>query len=215
MLSFLNKYAKNYFASQNGEEGLLEEALRRMEITSGHCVEIGANDGLYCSNTALLLRGELPSAPGPWSGVMVEYDWNLFERCRTNWASYQGVTVTCSGVTEQNVGAFVREDCDVLSSDTDGSDFSIFKGLQVKPKIVIVEIDSSIPPGDARFNEDGAPGYTPMLELGLSKGYFLLVHCGNMMFVADEFRPLFPEIVGDGVTNSDDYFNRAWLQPGG
>lgn len=213
MLSFLNKYSRNYVYSQNGEEGLLEECLRRMGITSGHCVEIGSNDGLYCSNTALLLRGEMPSAPGPWSGLMVEYDFGLFEKCRTNWAANPRVTVTCSGVNESNVGAFVREDCVVFSTDTDGSDFSIFKGLQALPKIAVVEIDSSIPPDVDEFNSDGGSGYKPMVELGLSKGYFLLAHCGNLMFVAEEFRSLFPEVKGDPIKNWKSYFNTGWINP--
>lgn len=211
MLTFLKKYAHDFVYSQNGEEGLILECLRRMSITAGHCVEIGANDGRYCSNTALLLEGGCGIAPGPWTGLMVEYDWDLFERCRTNWANYPGVKVTCSGANEGNINAFVRDNCTVFSTDTDGSDYSIFKGLQSRPRIAIVEIDSSIPPGERGFNKDGAPGYTPMLELAIEKGYFLLAHCGNMFFVDRDFKHLFPEIKGDPVKNPDRYFNPAWI----
>jgi hypothetical protein len=47
--------------------------------------------------------------------------------------------------------------------------------------------------------------------LGISKGYFLLAHHGNCIFVHNVYRELFPEIVADGVENSADYFSTAWL----
>lgn len=212
MLSFLRKYAQDFVFSQNGEEGLILECLLRLGITSGHCVEIGAHDGRYCSNTALLLQGEVGIAPGPWTGLMVEKDFDLFQKCRANWAAFPGVKVTCSGASAENINAFVPEACDVFSTDTDGSDYQIFKALQAKPKIAIVEIDSGIPPGERGFNRDGAPGFTPMLELGIEKGYFLLAHCGNMFFVAEEYRSRFPEIKGDPLKVPELYFNPAWLQ---
>jgi hypothetical protein len=46
----LSKYRKNYF-SQNGEDGVLEEILSRLDIKSGWCVEFGAWDGKTFSNT--------------------------------------------------------------------------------------------------------------------------------------------------------------------
>jgi hypothetical protein len=48
-------------------------------------------------------------------------------------------------------------------------------------------------------------------ELGIEKGYFLLCHTGNLILIDAEYRGLFPEIVGDGLTNADEYFNRGWM----
>lgn len=205
MLSFLNKYAKNYKYSQNGEEGVLDEALRHVGVKYGFAVEIGGNDGRFCSNTALLIDHG-------WSGLFVEGQYNLYLQCKQNWQHNPQVRSQCCYVDERNINAFVDERCDVLSLDTDGSDYLIFDGLKAKPKIVIAEIDSSLNPDFASFNNDGAANYFAMALLGITKGYFLLCHTGNMVFVDEKYRDLFPDIVGDPLTDIELYFNRGWLR---
>jgi hypothetical protein len=208
MLSFLHKYAKNYKYSQNGEEGVLGECwLRLLEVTklNFRTVEIGANDGHFCSNTALLVDAG-------WFGVFVESDWDLYQKCKANYANVSRARVQCARVDENNINAFVDDRCDLLSLDTDGADYRIFIGLKAKPKIVIVEIDSGIPPNVAGVNSDGAAGYLTGVQLGLEKGYFLLCHTGNLVMIANEYRHLFPEIEGDGLSNSELYFKRDWLK---
>jgi hypothetical protein len=46
----LNEYAKN-ITSQSGENGILFEIFRRLDITKGTCIEFGAADGIETSNT--------------------------------------------------------------------------------------------------------------------------------------------------------------------
>jgi hypothetical protein len=204
MLSFLNQYAYNVH-SQNGEAGIINECVRRLGIEKGHCVEIGANDGYWMSNTAHLIEQG-------WTGLYVEADYDLYKRCTQNWSFTPQVRAQCSRVSAQNINAFVDHKCDLLSLDTDGFDYEIFKALNAKPKIVIIEIDSSYPPDVWAFNSDGAGTYRNTVELGIEKGYFLLCHTGNLVFVANEYRELFPEIEGDGLSNSELYFNPAWLK---
>ena len=206
MLSFYERYRKDFAFSQNGEEGILLECVRRMGIESGHCVEVGGHDGLYCSNTAYLIqRG--------FSGLFVEADYDRYLQSRANWANNPSVRHQCCKVDGGNVNAFVS-DCDIFSTDTDGSDYRIFSGLKARPKIVIVEIDSSIEPPSEEFNSDGAPGYWPMTVLGLEKGYFLLCHIGNLIFVRDEYKYLFPEIDKHPLIEWEYFFNRAWVREG-
>jgi hypothetical protein len=210
MLSFLNQYAKNYFASQNGEEGIILECLNRLEsnfqINKGHAVEIGGNNGLYCSNTALLLQRH------GWSGLFVEADYNLYLESKANWDKL-GLPVRhqCCYVDGNNINAFVDERCDVLSLDTDGSDYAIFQGLKVRPKIVIVEIDSSIEPPSERVNSDGGVGYWTMTTLALERNYFVLAHTGNVVMVRQDYAHLFPECEPHPLLEWEQYFNRGWL----
>jgi len=211
MLSFLQKYGHNYFTSQNGEEGILLECISRLEnafqLNRGHAVEIGGNDGRYCSNIALLLQQH------GWSGLFVEADYGLYLQSRKNWDGL-GLDVRhqCCRVDENNINAFVDERCDLLSLDTDGSDYRIFHGLLVKPKIVIVEIDSSIPPDQLGFNQDGGAGYREAVKLAQLRGYFPLCHTGNLVLIDEQYHNLFPEINRDPLYESEYYFNRAWLQ---
>lgn len=205
MLSFLAKYGHNVH-SQNSEDGLIAECVSRMGLSSGHAVEIGGNDGQWMSNTRLLLESG-------WSGLFVEADYNLYLKSKQNWAGNPRVRSQCSRVDEKNINAFVDDRCDLLSLDTDGSDHKIFAGLKAEPKIIIMEIDSGIPPNVQGFNSDGAAGYFSAVELGLEKGYFLLCHTGNLVFIREEYKHLFPEVKSrHPLIDSEYYFNRAWLK---
>jgi hypothetical protein len=206
MLTFYIQYGGNKKFSQNGEELILEEVLKRLKIETGHTVEIGGHNGRYLSNTALLIENG-------WTGKFVEADFDLWQECCKNWAHNKNVKCVCSFVNEQNVNAFVDADCDVLSIDTDGKDFDIFKAMEAKPKVVIIEIDSSIPPDEDRMNSEGGAGYLLMVKLGIEKGYFLLCHTGNLVFIDKKYKKQFPEIKGDGIKNSVDYFRTNWLAP--
>lgn len=193
--------------SQNGEEGILAECQRR-GINIFHCVEIGGHDGRFCSNTALVIESDIRVV----TGLFVEADYGLYLKCCSNWKHNNLVRCQCSRVDEKNINAFVGDDCDLLSLDTDGSDYLIFDGLKAKPKIVIVEIDSSLNPDFSSFNNDGAANYFAMTLLGITKGYFLLCHTGNCVFIDQQYEHLFPEIDLDPLTNIEAYFNPAWLK---
>lgn len=191
MLSFLNKYYKNIF-SQNGEDGIIEEVLNRIEtkLPSNVCVEFGGHDGYYCSNTRNLINHG-------WKGYM--YD-----------VAPLAKDVQEKMITPKNVNDL--PECDLLSIDTDGEDYAIWKAYNSKPAIVIVEINSSFPPDVEHYDSRNGASYLTMLKLGVKKGYFLLCHCGNMVFVDIKFKKLFPEVQGDPIVNHQYYFNKSWLQ---
>jgi hypothetical protein len=59
--------------SQFGEDGMIDEALKRIGVRSSRCVEFGAGDGLSCSNTANLWHNG-------WKAVLVEASSELAQR---------------------------------------------------------------------------------------------------------------------------------------
>lgn len=202
MQEFYQKYGRNIKYSQNGEEGILLESLKRIGLSDkGNCVEFGAHNGNYCSNTMLLIdKG--------WHGTMIEADVRLFELLLQNSKS-KNVSAFSVSICPANINDFVLGDVDVLSIDTDGdNDYDCFAALKSKPKIVIIEINSSFEP-EVVGRKDC---YTEMVALAFSKGYFLLCHTGNLIFIDNIYRPLFPEIIGNGIFNSELYFNRSWLK---
>lgn len=205
MLDFLNRFAANLKYSQNGEEGILLECLSRFNLGPGVCVEVGANNGQWCSNTALLLESG-------WKGTMIEADVKLWEECVEFWRHNQNVVVALGKIGPTNINDHVTDKCDVFSTDTDGDDFGIFAALRARPKIAIVEIDSSIPPGQWGFNQDGGAGYREMVNLAYAKNFFLLCHTGNLVLVDRRYKSYFPEIGGDPIEDADLYFNTAWLK---
>lgn len=205
MLEFLEKYSANYFSSQCGEEGICIEIAKRLKIVEGKAIEAGAQDGLFCSNTALLIRDY------GWHGLMIESDHERYLKCCENWKDNPRVRCQHLMVDESNINSLVDESCDLLSLDTDGPDHAIFGALRVNPKIVIIEIDSSIPPDKDYISAEGGAGFLPMARLIQSKGMFVLAHTGNVIGLREEFHPFFPEINVDPLRYPERYFNRKVL----
>lgn len=204
MRTFHSRYSFDRF-SQTGEDGVIEECLKRIGITTGKFAEFGAHNGTYCSNTRLLLDNG-------WSGKLVEADPGLFKELLDNTMGLS-VALHCGFVTPENVNERIPQDIDVLSIDVDGIDYSIWKAYTGRPAIVITEINSSIQPDafEPVSDPQRGTGYLPMVSLGLSKGYFLLTHHGNCIFILNKYRDLFPEIIGNGLENSELYFSTDWL----
>lgn len=204
MLTFHKKYAADIF-SQTGEDGLIEECLKRINPIGKKLAEFGAHDGKYCSNTRLLLESG-------WQGKLLEADPGLFKQLLDN-NIMTGVELYCGMVTPENVNALVPADIDVLSIDVDGNDYAIWKAYRGRAAIVVIEINSSIQPDAFEPVSDlqRGTGYLPMVALGIAKGYFLLTHHGNCIFILNKYRELFPEIEGNGLENAELYFSRDWL----
>jgi hypothetical protein len=203
MKSFLTKYATNIY-SQNGEDGILSEVFRRLKITKGSCVEFGAHDGKYCSNVRLLLESE-------WTGLLLEADPQHAKTLIDNTMSLPGVKLYFGPVTAENVNTLLPQSLNLLSIDIDNDDYNVWEAYQGKADVVIIEINSSKPPGVFMTPGKEGSSYSSMVQLGIQKGYFLLCHNGNCIFILDKYRKLFPEITGDGVVNAEEYFNSAWL----
>lgn len=219
MLSFHKQYAADKF-SQNGEDGVVEEILRRLNMGSGTVVEFGAHNGVFCSNSRkLILEG--------WEGHLIEADADLYAQLVATYKhssdltfgrtiSSPGLRVVCGNhfVTGDNVNFLLPPKCNVLSIDVDGIDYHIWRAYRGDPSIVIIEINSSLDPL-SMLKGDPVRGstYASMLRLGVRKGYFLLCHCGNMIFVNNRHRELFPELADlDPIEDIDQFFNTSWLE---
>jgi FkbM family methyltransferase len=102
----------------------------------------------------------------------------------------------------------IPDDYDILNIDTDRCDHEIWSEHTGNPKIVIIEIDSSINP---ESNEKGSDlsSFSYSLELARKKGYSLICHTGNMIYVRDDLienLSISPELI-----NTVSLFNRGWL----
>ena len=184
MLEFVNKYGYN-ITSQNGENGIINECLFRIKPDNKIACEFGAPDTSYCSNIKPLKGFEL---------VYFDID-------------PKDADVMKAFITEDNVNELIP-DCSVLSIDIDGNDFNIWKAYKGLPDIVVIEINSSLNTDVEFFHPEKGASFCTMLRLGVEKGYFLLCHTGNMIFILNEHRKLFPEV--EEVT-TEKFFNKSWL----
>jgi len=92
----------------------------------------------------------------------------------------------------------IPSDFDILSIDIDTFDLDIWESLiNYQPKVVVIEINSGIMPGIlSRHNNlyDGN-SFSSTLLVAAKKGYTLVCHTGNCIFVRNDLTPKmkFPE----------------------
>ena len=191
-LEFMN-YRRDVY-SQNGEDGIIEKILDLLNIDSGWACEFGAWDGVYLSNAYNLVQSRR------FKALMIEGNPTKYQDLVKTAEENDGkiLPVNCyvgDGSNPENSLDSILEnnqvprDFDLLSIDIDSYDYLVWKSLtNYKPKVVVIEINSGLDPKiDTEFNHlyelhSGAP-YLSMLKLAEEKGYTLICHTGNMIFL--------------------------------
>lgn len=181
--------------SQNGEDGVIKEILKRLNLDQKEnwCVEFGAWDGIYLSNTfALVERNN-------WNAIYIEGSKERYKDLVENAKKYKKIVALNKFVeSEQNhensldnilSQTLLPKDYELLSIDIDSYDLSIFSEYKGNPKIVIIEINSSIPPGIFQWHNGKkfiGNSFSSTLAVAKEKGYTLVCHTGNMIFVRND-----------------------------
>ena len=153
-LTPLYLFRKNIY-SQYGEDGIIEEILRRisrMLPLDGWCVEFGAWDGIYLSNTFNLIKNK------DYKAVLIEGNSSKYKELCSDVSTKQAIKV-CKYVSfsgDNTLDRILRKtwipnDFDFLSIDIDGCDYFVFDSLNdYKPKVVCIEFNPTIP-NDVEF----------------------------------------------------------------
>lgn len=201
------------YTSQAGEDGIVEEIFKRLGVSTGWFVEVGANNGVTSSNTRRLFEAG-------WKGVYIEGDPSYYAELVENTKDNSNVHlfhqfINCEAGTRLDDvldQTAILDDFDLFSLDIDSIDYWVWKSLKRKPKVVIVEYNCA-----AEYDECKTVAYEPSLRFGNSdyfgatlgayaklaqeKGYILVAvsHRLNLIFVdakyAEHFIPLDPKDV--------------------
>ena len=205
----LTSYEMRVF-SQNGEDGVLFEILRRTGTEARRFVEIGAQAAESNCIALAILWG--------WEGTVVEADPERAEEFRRTHSAHGRVVISDSFVTRENVNDLVGADnLDVFSLDIDGNDYWVWQALdRVAPRVVIVEYNAKLDPDRSLvqpydplwvWQKDDAFGASrsAMVQLGTAKGY-RLVHAetsgANLFFVRED-------LAADRFLSSDEVIVRT------
>jgi len=139
----LLKAGAKYF-SQNDEDGILLEILRRIGRDKGVFVELGVGNGLE-NNTLILLLGG-------WRGVWVDAQPLAFNVPRGGPLAFQQAWVSrenCASLVAHGLQSVGGAGANVLSVDIDGNDLHVTRALLEaghSPDVVIVEYNGKFPP---------------------------------------------------------------------
>jgi len=102
-------------------------------------------------------------------------------------------------VTGENLDSTLKEhgfyeNLDVLSIDIDSTDYEVWKNSQCRPKIVIIEVDNSIPSWIKKpiypVKKEGGANSFIVKQLAIEKGYTFLCTTGNLFFIRDDLSHL-------------------------
>lgn len=187
-------FKKNVF-SQNGEDGIINEIIKRITdvpVDQLCCVEVGAWDGKRFSNTFnLVMQGS--------NAVYIESSKFRFQNLLKTAEKYKKITPINAFVnrlpnTKTSLDNLIKNhvdisDYDILSIDIDSYDLEVWHNHTGNPKIVIIEINSSVKPGIFQWHgREGAIGnsFSSTLQVANNKGYNLVCHTGNMIFVRND-----------------------------
>ncbi|ASO21208.1 hypothetical protein FHR81_002176 [Actinoalloteichus hoggarensis] len=171
--------------SQNGEDGVLLEILRRIGVTDGFFVEFGVETGREGNCVALA------DVVG-WHGLFMEADGAHHHHLHHKYRWSDRVRTLHAMVTPDRVETLFREsevpaEPDVVSIDIDGGDYWVWEALSAyRPRVVVIEYNSGLDPARALVQPRDAPAWDgtdyfgaslgALVTLAARKGY-RLVHC--------------------------------------
>ena len=206
--------------SQNGEDGIISEILKRLNIGTGSFVEIGVGDGSE-NNTRLLLELD-------WKGTWIDGDTNCYETILNNFSSHinsDQLHAYNSFVDNENINKILEtlhlsQEVDVLSIDLDLTTHLVWKELSyLKAKVVILEYNGFFPDEvDWEANTNTSKCWDGSINMGATlsviraistkKGY-TFIGCDlsgtNAFFVLDAYKDLF--------TKRNGYFSYESAKP--
>jgi hypothetical protein len=214
--------------SQNGEDGVLAEILRRIGIGEQRFfVEFGVESGregncVYLADVA------------GWRGLFMDGDENFFAALQRKYRASEHVVTTLAMVAPENVqelfeAAGVPPEPAVLSIDVDGADYWIWEAIEdYRPRVVVVEYNSTldprrrlVQPADHEGGWDGSDYYgaslAAMRALGERKGY-RLAHAElsgvNAFFVREDLAAgRMPDAAEVPLRGAPNYFQRGIRHP--
>lgn len=185
--------------SQNGEDGIIHEIFKRINVDTHIFVEVGVGDGTSNNTAFLLSQG--------WKGFWIDGNAaflntlslrkDLQDECITSSVSF----VDRNNIVDIFTRLGVPKSFDLLSLDVDQNTYYIWEALrEFKPRAVVIEYNASIPADvdwkvnyDAQRVWDGTQNFGASLKayekLGSQLGYSL-VGCdfsgSNAFFVLNE-----------------------------
>lgn len=161
-------------SSQNGEDGVIAEIVRRIGAVPHTFVEFGVETGAEGNCVALAdVRG--------WTGWFLESDAAAHRQLAAKYAHNARVHTAATLVTPPTVdeifaGLGVPAQIGVLSVDIDGDDWAVWRALTVtRPRVVVIEYNSALPPQRPLVPRTAGTAWDGTQNFGSSLGALMVI----------------------------------------
>lgn len=180
-----NKFCRSFEPfntwSQFGEDAIIKAMLDRIGASNKWCLEVGAHNGIFFSNTRRLILEE------SWGAVLIEADDEQFHHLAKEYQDNERVFTVHRRIDQHStidsiidiLG--VHPGMDLMIIDIDGQDYWMLHDLRATPRILMVEFDPNpkldrfIPERDGE-GQAGEQAIRDLLEL---KNYIPV--CGTLV----------------------------------
>lgn len=191
----LTTYYKNVY-SQRGEDGILEEIFKRLNLTNGTFVEFGSSDGITNSNSKNLVNKN-------WNGCFIESNIESFKKLKEHYNLNKNILCINKKVEEQGINSLdfildsdFNKKIDLISIDIDGEDYDVFKSInKYLPKLFLIECNPYRYPLDENYygynHRHVQESFYLFNKIAESKNYRLLCYTQNIFFIKNEYFNLF------------------------
>lgn len=160
------------FYSQNGEDGIIRIIFDKIKTTNKFCVEFGIHP--HEGNTIHLQKNK-------WYCLWMDGNGDD-EKIKKEFITAENINLLFKKYN-------VPKEFDLLSIDIDYNDYWIWKAINIRPRVVVIEYNSSISLNESKVVEyepnkcwDGTNYFGASLlalyKLGINKGY-TLIGCDN------------------------------------
>jgi hypothetical protein len=200
MNSYFLQFSKNIY-SQCGEDGIVEKLFDLLDIKNGIVVEFGAMDGVELSNTHRLWKTK------NFKSVMIEMCEQHTQTLRNIENNFENVEAhicmispdsndynSLDNILSRSKFEINDDNFILVSIDVDSCDYHIFNSLsKYKPKIVIIETNTNFNFNEEYVSHDNGCSLYSVNKLAESKGYKLICHTGNAIFVRTDLIDFLPK----------------------
>jgi len=127
--------------SQFGDDGIIQYLIRNIDCTNDTFVEFGVGD-YFESNTRFLLQKD------NWSGFVMDGSKSNIERIKKSYFYWRHDLVAKDiFITKENINGLINDYCkngvSLIHIDLDGNDYWIWKEIESRPDILILEYNST------------------------------------------------------------------------
>lgn len=188
----LSDFAYNKY-SEYGEDGIVQQIFEIIGVDSKVCLEVGAGEGPSGSNIAHLWRNL------GWQAILIEGDPIRLEKLEPSLKGFSNCTLVKAYIEKNTrlgstIDSIVQDlgvdTLDLLSLDVDGNDYHIFESLQIRPRVIIIEFNHTIPYYRDVYQQyadqswDIGCSVAALQRMGKQKGYELVAVTNvNALFV--------------------------------